>query len=923
MTDPHEPAPEPQGDHALRNILADCLERMDRDGLGVIDDVCAAHPHLASRLRSALAKLATAGLAPQVEATAIPREIGTYTLLERLGEGGMGVVYVARQHKLDRRVAVKLIRPDQLHHLDAKDRMLREVQAVARLEHPGIVGIHDVGEEEGMPYFSMELVRGCSLAQLLDRFRDQPPGRLRGEDVRRAIEELAGPAAEEDPVHAHDSRLFQGSWIQTCLRMVGHVARALDHAHQRGIVHRDVKPSNIMVTAAGRVVLLDFGLAQVSGSSRITRTEAQVGSLAYMSPEQIQRDPLDARTDIYSLGVSLYEAITLRTPFRGANLGDVQWAILAGAPSSPRAIDRAIPSDAETVCLTAMDRDAARRYASAADFARDITAVLELRPIAARRLNCAVRVRRWTQRHRAASLAIALAGLLAVGGPVVWWRIQDADHRVQAAEAVADQSFAELEAFTAAMQERASDPQLRALPGGGAIREGLMKDVLQRFERLRALQPADPDLLRRGMQIHLEFAQVFGDLGALDDALDANTGCLELATRLAEDLDAAPRAAAPASAAGAAIPTAPAIQAARWSTLPLPDLLRVAEAWAGRVTNLNGLARDEAALSEGEACMAWIDGLAAQPRAHDSMLHQKFSLSVTLGQLANRQQRKADRDRLISTAIDLFDRATATAPNQSRLGHLYTERGNYAWHDGDRSAAQRAFERAIELHDQALTAQPAVETYLLRRAGASRAYGALLAELGEAAGAEAILERTCEDFRTLARAAPDDVGYASSLGGALNNLAQRHLATDRVETALAMLEEAIVHQRRAHDRNPENPTYRRFLSNHLAVRVMAECRRGHHSGLDAAVAEVATLQPDGKGSMLAAFLTALRATTCADGDPAADVEAQLQVYAGEARDFLDAALDAGAQERWVIDSREFAVMRHRAELAATLARFDG
>src|SRR5690606_32092732 len=212
-----------------------------------------------------------------------PERLGDFRLLERLGGGGMGVVYRAEQVSLRREVALKLVRPDQLYFPGTRERFRREVAIVAGLSHPGIVPVYAFGEEDGLPFFAMEYVRGATLAETLDALRGGTFGPAGGEAIAAAI---AARSASADDGAA--SAMFEGAWEQICTRIAREIAEALEHAHRRGVVHRDVKPSNVMVTSSGRVMLLDFGLSSTSGSERITRSGSVLGSLAYMAPEQLR-----------------------------------------------------------------------------------------------------------------------------------------------------------------------------------------------------------------------------------------------------------------------------------------------------------------------------------------------------------------------------------------------------------------------------------------------------------------------------------------------------------------------------------------------------------------------------------------------------------------------------------------------------------
>ena len=399
----------------VEKIMADCLERPATEWTEAITDACASHPELAEEIRGrfdALRRMGFDGSAPADASPPddFPSELGHFQLHERLGGGGMGVVYRATDHSLGREVALKLIRPEILYFGDARERFRREVEAVARLQHGSIVSIHSVGEEFGIPYFAMELLRGNTIAAVLRGFADRDPGSLTGEDLFRAV------GGEGEPPSA-----YTGTWVDACVSIATQVAWALEHAHDRGVLHRDVKPSNVILLPGGRAKLLDFGLAssaEMDASRRVTRTGSAIGTLYYMSPEQVLgKSTLDARTDVYSLGVTLYEMLTLQVPYAGKTPLEIQTRILSGEVDPIQARNRRVPVDVVTVCRTAMRRYPNERYSSAEAFAEDLLRARAHRPIEARPPGPWVRAQRWVQRNRAVTVAVAALVVFAVGLP--------------------------------------------------------------------------------------------------------------------------------------------------------------------------------------------------------------------------------------------------------------------------------------------------------------------------------------------------------------------------------------------------------------------------------------------------------------------------------------------------------------------------
>lgn len=417
---------------AVDGMLAKVLEHSAADRAAALEDVCLRYPSHAEELRSRYRVLQAIGLLtePPRDGRAFPDRLGDFRLLEPLGGGGMGVVYRAREEPLGREVALKLIRPDHLYFPGARAWFQREIEAIASLQHPGIVPIYRVGEADGMPFFAMELVAGVSLAQAIGRVRRVPQERLVAADLAQAVgvtgRALSGPFA-------------LGGWVDACVAVVLQVGEALAHAHARGVVHRDVKPSNVMLTPDGRARLVDFGLASRSGAQKLTRTGATMGSLAYMAPEQVRGERVDARVDVYALGVTLYELLTLQEPFVEESSDALRAAIQRGQPKSIRGLNRKVAWDVETVCLHAMAPEVHRRYATMAEFIADLRRLMLREPIAARRPGLALRARRLVQRHPTAMAAGVLGALLCTVLPTaLWWQQRAANRQISAALARAE-----------------------------------------------------------------------------------------------------------------------------------------------------------------------------------------------------------------------------------------------------------------------------------------------------------------------------------------------------------------------------------------------------------------------------------------------------------------------------------------------------
>ena len=258
-----------------------------------------------------------------------------YEILERIGTGGMAVVYKAKCHRLNRLVAVKILKSDLAQDEDFRRRFNAESQAVAQLSHPNIVSVYDVSRGGDIEYIVMELIDGITLKQYMEK---------RG----------------------------QLNWRES-LHFITQIMRGLSHAHSRGIVHRDIKPQNVMVLRDGSVKVADFGIACLENAAQ-TLTQEALGSVHYISPEQARGDRIDARSDIYSAGVVLYEMLTGRLPFEGDSAVSVAIQHLSSVPLAPREINPDIPEQLELICMKAMAPDLDKRYPSADAMIADLEA---------------------------------------------------------------------------------------------------------------------------------------------------------------------------------------------------------------------------------------------------------------------------------------------------------------------------------------------------------------------------------------------------------------------------------------------------------------------------------------------------------------------------------------------------------------------
>jgi tetratricopeptide (TPR) repeat protein len=539
---PHESANTAEREERLSVALAECVEAVEAVPICDRTALLARYPEFARELaeffrhRDLFNQVAAplresiepvAALFPRVHAdkprvapydgNPLPRFFGDYELLEEIGLGGMGVVYRARHKRLGRLVALKTIRSGALASQDDLRRFRNEVEAVAALDHAGIVPVYAVGEHDGQQYFSMKLLEGGSLDQHVARYARDP---------------------------------------KAAARLVAAVARAVHHAHQRGILHRDLKPSNILLDAEGAPHVTDFGLAKrVEVDSSLTQTGAIIGTPSYMAPEQASgiRGAVTIASDVYGLGALLYTLLCGRPPFKGDNVLDTLEQIRTREPESPSGSNPRVDRDLQTVCLKCLEKEPARRYPSALAVAEDLDRWLAGEPIEARAVGKSTRVWRWCRRNPlVASLitAVVLMVVVAIAGlsvaTAVIWRQQGktAAALIEAREnhARAETNRARAEGNTQQANwaiERilcALDPQRSPRPVTvDELREWQTGRALAFFAMFCKDESEDPSIRLQRAAAYVHTGRVYQVLGQHEKARNAFLQAIAINARLIEE----------------------------------------------------------------------------------------------------------------------------------------------------------------------------------------------------------------------------------------------------------------------------------------------------------------------------------------------------------------------------------------------------
>lgn len=470
---------------------------------------------------------------PAIEALDEQR-LGDYRLLREIGRGGMGVVYEAQQLSLGRRVAVKVLPFAAV--LDDRQiaRFQNEALAAAQLHHPNIVPVYSVGCERGVHHYSMQLIEGQSLDRMLQELR--VAGRMESPTTvrKRVWSSFRATAASPEPLTdtlplrsdkapSTERSVQSRSYVRSIVQLGIQAAEALACAHDSGVIHRDIKPSNLLVDRHGKLWITDFGLARCNSGMELTRVGELLGTMRYMSPEQANGTPhrVDHRTDIYALGATLYELLTLRPVVDGSDRQQVLRQIECDRPVSPRSLNRAVDVDLETILLKALAKSREDRYDSAADFAADLRRVAEGKPALARRLGPLDYAARYAVRHaRRVAAAAALLTLTFIAMTVTAMIVVRQNTELREARKRTDQHLQTARRVVERFQDDVAE-RLERVPGTDQVRAELLRDAVTYQRSYIALAAQDPARFGELGEAYFDLARLYQRLGDTQPALDA------------------------------------------------------------------------------------------------------------------------------------------------------------------------------------------------------------------------------------------------------------------------------------------------------------------------------------------------------------------------------------------------------------------
>ncbi len=845
----------PDQQQRLAQVLDQYLLRLEAGEHSERGELIAQHPDLAEHLKKYLDSLqflqtAAGGFGTPVdpENPSDGQQLGDFRLVREIGRGGMAVVHEAWQASLGRTVALKVLPFAAM--LDAKQiaRFRNEAQALAQLEHPHIVPIFAVGEDRGVHYFAMRLIDGLALDRVIELLSGE--GRRLGlcPDPPERFSDADPVGTESQPTFRSDDSADvlkhfpadKPQYFAQIASLGAKIARALHAAHEYGIVHRDIKPSNLLLDRTGKPWVADFGLARWQTNSLLTHTGDIVGTVRYMSPEQSRGESalVDHRTDVYSLGITLYELATLRPAFDQPNGPELLIQIAQAGPVRPRWFIPDMPADFENVILKAIAPSRDERYATAQDLADDLERVLAGEPTVARAPTFAERLGKWVKRHRRAVATMAgMLLILSVASIVAAGLIYREKVKKDAALAEATRNFRQAREVVDRFGAKLAD-QLAIVPGAEDIRRSLLmgtidyyRDFIQqsggqgglRSELATALNKialltehvgTNEEALAAHEEARLAFEQLTKDEPAQVEHL-ANQALCEnniglLLSRTSRTAEAEKR-------------FRHAIELQRRLVQRRDRELRFRRDLALSYNNLGLLLSEQDRRDEAAEAYQSAVGLHGEIVKRSSLADAEKDelagryLAATHGNIAALEADRAPEvaRKSYAQALSILRSLVTRHPQQPDLARdlalTFNNLGALQSRLGEHVSAAATYAEAIETIQRLLSASPKSTAYRRDLALSQNNFGLALARDGRATEAESAFRQAADMQQQLAAEHPESLNDASSLGSIWNNLSMALEGQRRVADALAAYEQAYKIQNQVLKDAPSVPRYREFL----------------------------------------------------------------------------------------------------------------
>ena len=829
----------------LTHVLDEYLQSLERGETFDADAACRDEPALRRAVDVYLAKLNSLyGVSDSNQETSasIPEKLGAFTLVREIGRGGMGIVYEATQQDIDRSVALKLLPIAATFDAHQIARFKNESRAAGLLQHPNIVPVYCVGEAEGVHFYAMQLIVGTPIDQWID---DKWNASQKDADNWYAGQKETGNAiAHQESIDkpSADSSSTKSSadthW-ETVVHWAIDIASALHLAHQSGVVHRDVKPSNLMIDQQNKIWIMDFGLARCQSNLSLTRPGDVVGTMRYMSPEQAcgQSALVDARSDVYSLAVTVYEMLTLHPAHAGEDGPAILKAIDVHQVKPARRLCRGIPRDLETVIAKAMSKKRDARYETAIEFADDLRRVINREPTVARPPTVVDRVTRFAMRHQQAVMVAVLFCILGfIGFAISTAKIAASATRLAESEQLAHEAFDRLGSQTAEL--------LKDLPAAQPVRRQLLRETISFYEQFAKRAHNNPSLRRDLANTHGKIGTFQSELGASDEAISALVQSEDLyaelaiespmdvdaqlewsvsQNNLAQSLHRAGRLEEAARLYAKAIHTQKDLCGTDQNVSPQNSSGFVRKL-ATTQNNLGLLLADTGASKEAEASyLAAIELLSTKndstsqpdPRSDDQMLLASVLANLS-GLLCD-----SDPKRAVRYAADALANQTAVLESDRRNPKLATEvivtlntLGAAQTKNKECPAAVATLERAIEISEQMLLQWPDHASYQRDLVVSLNQLGLTQSRLGDLPKARSAFQRALQYQRPLTTQFSSDAETHSMLGSILNNLGFLHRQLGDDDLAANAYSEAAEQQKIATKLAPQVDRYRHYLEKH-------------------------------------------------------------------------------------------------------------